>query len=171
MHPKELERIRRRKGEVFAPIMVRDYNRFMGAVDLVDMMLSFSSPQRKTRKWYRKLFLHLFGVQIRNAFIAHRIIKKDNKLTFRKFKLELIRQIIEDFADLNPPKPGRPASSTSVTSERLWDRHFIEETTAYRDCKLCSKRGNAERKVTKFRCLDCKLYLCIPCFKTYHTEK
>jgi hypothetical protein len=53
------------------PVMKRecvlDYNRYMGAVDETNMMVSSLECVRKSFKWYRKLFFHLLDITVLNS--------------------------------------------------------------------------------------------------------
>ena len=53
----------RTKRPIMIPKCVSDYNLNMGAVDKVDMQISFSECLRKTTKWYKKLFFHFLDFQ------------------------------------------------------------------------------------------------------------
>ena len=50
-------------GEVVRkPECIDSYNKHMGAVDKTDIQISLAECTRKTRKWYKKLFLHLLDL-------------------------------------------------------------------------------------------------------------
>jgi hypothetical protein len=67
----------RRGHEKYKPEIVRDYNRTKSAIDLSDQMSAYSSPLRKTVKWYRKLaFELLLNTAVVNAMILHDITTK-----------------------------------------------------------------------------------------------
>jgi hypothetical protein len=53
------------------PAAVLDYNKYKTGVDRSDQMLSYYSFQRKTIKWWKKLFFHLFNLAVVNAHILH----------------------------------------------------------------------------------------------------
>ena len=46
-----------------------DYNRHMGYVDKGDRMANSCSIDRRTWKWTKKLFFHLFDLAILNSYI------------------------------------------------------------------------------------------------------
>ena len=45
------------------PQIVHQYNKDMGGVDLVDMLLSLYQIQCKTKRWYQKIFWHLIDME------------------------------------------------------------------------------------------------------------
>ena len=55
------------------PMVVVDYNRGKCAVDLSDQMIAYSTPHRRTLKWYIKLALELLlNTSISNAMILYK---------------------------------------------------------------------------------------------------
>ena len=42
------------------PEIIHDYNKFMGAVDRCDQMVAYSCFRRRTMRWWKKKFFHLF---------------------------------------------------------------------------------------------------------------
>ena len=53
------------------PAAVLDYKKYKTGVDRSDQMLSYYSFERKTIKWWEKLFFHLFDLVVVNAHILH----------------------------------------------------------------------------------------------------
>ncbi|GBL82154.1 hypothetical protein AVEN_252351-1 [Araneus ventricosus] len=45
------------KIDVTAPIVVKDYNGHMGGIDKADMLLAIYDRDRKSKKWWHRLFL------------------------------------------------------------------------------------------------------------------
>lgn len=64
----------REKREVSVPKVINDYNKWKGTIDVNDMQISFCNTQRKSRKWYMKLFRYSLDVQMRNAYILYKLI-------------------------------------------------------------------------------------------------
>ena len=56
-------------GKAIKPQIVLDYNRHMGYVDEGDRMANSYSINRRTWKWTKKLFFHLFDLAILNSHI------------------------------------------------------------------------------------------------------
>ena len=56
-------------GRVFRrkPILVEAYNSYMGGVDKSNQLLSYYRFNRKTNKWWKKLFFHLLSLAVVNA--------------------------------------------------------------------------------------------------------
>ena len=54
------------------PAIISEYNKSMGGVDLMDMLLNLYLIDRKSKKWYMKLFYHLIGISVTNCWLLHR---------------------------------------------------------------------------------------------------
>ena len=54
----------RRKQVKVKPQAVNNYNVNMGGVDQSDQLLSYYSSQRKTIRWYKKVFLHILELAV-----------------------------------------------------------------------------------------------------------
>jgi len=59
------------------PKVVTDYNKGKFAVDLSDQMIAYSTPHRKTLKWYIKLALELLlNTSISNEMVLYKLSTK-----------------------------------------------------------------------------------------------
>ena len=70
-------------GKAMKPQVVADYNRHMGYVDKGDKMANSYSINRRTWKWTKKLFFHLFDLAILNSYILF------SSLGVRKFRIQI----------------------------------------------------------------------------------
>ena len=162
---------------VHKPECVVDYNENMGSVDKVDMQISFVASARKSIKWYKKFFFYLMDLSTLNAYMLFKVKHKES-IQFNDFRLELIRQLIERYAQ--PKNPiGRPTIGENPI--RLTARHFpslVPPTDAgkmgRRSCIVCShtSRREKQRSDTRYQCDVCNVGLCVVgCFEEYHTLK
>ncbi|XP_050509345.1 piggyBac transposable element-derived protein 4-like [Diabrotica virgifera virgifera] len=160
---------------IVKPQCIVAYNKFMGAVDKTDMLLSSVECVRKTAKWYKKVFLHLMDMVLLNANVLNNIVAK-TKTSLAEFQLTLIQQIVEEN---HKGKMRTSAGRRSVDDNplRLTCRHFpshVPPTTSrkvgLRKCVVCAK--NKKRKETSFMCRECNVPLCVVnCFERFHTIK
>ena len=72
------------------PAAVLDYNKYKTGVDRSNQMLSYYSFERKTIKWWKKLFFHLFDLAVVNAHILH------NKTSKKKMSLEIFYEKVAE---------------------------------------------------------------------------
>lgn len=180
IHTNELapsNKIDQNTGEnVLKPVAILDYNKNMGSVDRSDMMLSTTETVRKSVKWYKKTFFHLFDLAVLNASILYReLTKKDYPV--KEFQINLIKQLLRTYhtPEQRNRAGRRPEDADSLL--RLSARHFPTFLSATESkpnptkrCIVCVK--NKKRKETRYVCEPCNVSLCVvPCFEIYHTKK
>lgn len=68
------------------PVYVISYNKSMGIIDKVDMVLSTVNSTRKSLKWYCKFFFHLIDICVWNAYCVHKYNRRDI-ISMAKFQL------------------------------------------------------------------------------------
>ena len=51
------------------PVCVENYNQKMGGVDLNDQMMNYYPFERKSIKWWKKTFFHIFRIALVNSHI------------------------------------------------------------------------------------------------------
>ena len=54
------------------PVCIYDYTKNMAGVDISDQYMAFHTNLRKSMKWSRKLFFHLFNMLLLNAYIINK---------------------------------------------------------------------------------------------------
>ncbi|CAG4955706.1 unnamed protein product [Parnassius apollo] len=78
-HMDKFTRLNVRGKAVQKPAMVIDYNKCKASVDMSDQMTAYSTPLRKTVKWYRKLAIELLlNTAVVNALIMYKETTKKN---------------------------------------------------------------------------------------------
>lgn len=167
---------RKRGTQVEMPTIVHDYNMSMNGCDRVDQSVSYYGQfTRKTRKWWKRIFLWLLEICQTNAYILHSLTRAPDtrKLSLRTFKRNLIAQLEEMAVVSLPPStsetrlgPGKP----SLLEKFVGNKHLIKHVTADRNCVVCSTPENRRR--TNFVCAGCtgNPYLHPKeCFMKFHT--
>jgi hypothetical protein len=175
---------RDRNNEYIAkPTCIVDYVSKMGGVDLSDQINQYDSCLRKTTKWYKKLFFHLFNLCIINAYLLYTKFTDEDKLDSHQFKVELAKAFINEAPNAPTPNICQGRKHTGDRPLHLRERHFPDNIPAKpgakrlrpsRDCFACntkkSIRDGFKRKQTSFWCPDCEKPLCIlKCFRVYHS--
>ena len=72
-HSAEMVEVRNKNYVCDKPMVLVDHNRENCAVDLSDQMIAYSTPHRRTLKWYIKLALELLlNTSISNVLILYK---------------------------------------------------------------------------------------------------
>ena len=155
------------------PIMVNEYNNAMNGCDRMDQMLLYYNVfNRKTVKWWKRLFMWCLEVSQANAFILFCLTRyADDKknLSLLKFKKMLITEllVIADEVkpvDYEPHRIIRPNRLVNTPSQ-----HCVVWTDSARICVVCSKPP--DRKRTHFKCSTCDIYIHPKsCFEQFHSK-
>jgi hypothetical protein len=165
--------------EISCPELVKDYNQNMGHVDKADMLKSCYEIDRKSKRWWLRIFWHFIDVTIVNAFILFRQRCDGRSMELKEFRIAVARGLI---GIPKREKRGRK-SDEAECSQRKYKRQVPLETryvesshmpmygTSLR-CASCSTKSEPHR--TKWRCTMCKVGLCLNdkknCFVKYHQK-
>ena len=136
--------------QVNIPPAIKYYNKNMGGVDLSDQLIQSYAVLRKTRKWWKTLFLHFIDLAVVNSFI---ILKQvGNNVSQKMFTKYLAKELLENSALLADPKSvgGRP-SCWSVRCDHCPVPISSEPNPKQRrlNCKLCYLKSNDEKMSRK----------------------
>lgn len=171
------------KETIQKPLMISKYNTHMGGVDLCDQLLSSYSMQRKSKKWWKKVFYRLIELSVLNSLVIYKKLNprysKNNRahLYFREVLVhELVQELLDERADPHSTQVEGRGRPTDVDSVRLRGKHFATSIyPARKTCSVCGyKTKNAQgkqiRKKTSNFCKVCNLPICKDCFSGFHTN-
>ncbi|UYV70807.1 TMTC3, partial [Cordylochernes scorpioides] len=154
--------------ELFKPDAVIDYNKGKVGVDRSDQMMAYYSFSRKTLKWWKKIFFHLFSLCFVIGNIIYNKANPDKKISLKDFYLAVGGELLNQASIEHSEK--ETTSKTDVA--RLLGKHYCYKIApesgkaVQRRCKVCAdsakhKTGKAARKDTRFECKQCKIPLCV----------
>ena len=174
---------------VYKPAAIVQYCHEMGGVDLTDQLLQYYDFLRRSCKWWRKLWVHLFNIVILNAYLLNRNYGLRNKLTQTEYRY-LIASKLLDYTSV--PRPLHQVhvavqlhGNANVHNAGHWPEKLPvtgpvgRQRTKLRKCKYCyvsarqAARGFRTRNEasTTIVCSLCRVALCVyPCFGKYHIE-
>lgn len=164
------------------PLVVHDYNKYMGGVDLKDQKLSMYLLERKRGlKWYIKVFRRLLNCSILNSYIIYRCHEGVQKLSHRQFRYNLAEALSLESMYTQRIRPAAAALGTTRYSGNHFPAHFSDGgTMPDRTNKRSNrhKRGrcvhctsNKRRTETNIMCTGCNVFLCVGrCWQEYHTS-
>ena len=136
-------------------------------------MANSYSINRRTWKWTKKLFFHLFDLTILNSHILFSSLG-GKKISHRGFRNTLMWNLLAQAGHgRNVQRPvGRPPTAvTQVLRLEERDRqHWPIPSATRRRCRACSAKG-VTRNVSMI-CEKCDVALCCDttCFREYHTK-
>uniref|UniRef100_A0A3Q0R7S0 PiggyBac transposable element-derived protein domain-containing protein n=1 Tax=Amphilophus citrinellus TaxID=61819 RepID=A0A3Q0R7S0_AMPCI len=151
--------------EVPVPSAVKDYNCFMGGVDLSDQLIGSYSSWRKSRKWYVAVLHHFIDIAVTNSYLLSKELcgrLEQRPMTHQAFQEQLTAELC------GVPLRQVPVSYQHNTVAIVEGASGQKEATkGRRKCKLCGKK-------TPFMCEVCKVPLCVivdrNCHKAYHSS-
>lgn len=165
-HTDETYTMIRRGKEIRKPAVVVDYNKGKSLIDLADQMGSYSSPLRRSLKWYRKVvFELLLNTAVINALSVYKSVT-GKIITITEFREQLVKGMVI----------GR--NVISIDTPQI--KHVIIKTSKPARCKICYKnlvtllgRSTAQRRTrqVKTRCEACGINMCMTCFTQSHISK
>lgn len=153
------------KKTVSCPEAISFYNKYMGGVDMTDQYTVLYDIDRKSDKWWKRVFQRLLMTSVTNAWVLYKQLKQK--------KIPLIDMLIplaEDLIEIGRAgsriqrnsKNGRP----SKRSKTFVNVQHLPAPSTKRRCILCSSKNLQKR--TKFVCSTCDVPLCAGCFLPYH---
>lgn len=170
--------------DVKCPQVVKDYNVLMGGVDLADRYRALYNVDRKSVKWWHRLFFGLMDITFVNAYVVHKMMI-DEKSTVLDYRRMVANGLMTYQAagtkkrrsnDVQYPLQGpikRRKSEFSVSKDvRLTNRgiHWPTFGDKRGRCEVCSKQKIQSKPYSK--CNHCNVFLCLNdkknCFVDYH---
>lgn len=151
------------------PLPIVQYNHFMKGVDRADQMMAYYPCERKTLRWYKKIFVHVIQMLLSNAhylFNEVRVAGGEKKMPLYDFRLSVVDALLPD-----KPQPERPLKRKSIqhAPSRITELKPDGKRLKQKRCKVCSSNG--KRKDVTWHCLECEGNpgFCVPkCFDEFH---
>ena len=131
--------------QVTCPYAVAEYNRYMGGVDLSDQLKKYYSYDRKSKRWWLRLFYHLLDLCVVNVYIlcvkCYRLNwhppLKYKCMSQLDFRTQLIDHLVNHFTcrKLRGP-PITPVVSLVPSGNKIADIRPLGIRAGW--CELCS---------------------------------
>lgn len=158
----EMVQVQNKHGIKYKPSTILEYNSVKSYIDVSDQKSSYSTPVRRSIKWYRKVVVEfLTGTMVVNALILYNTALNKN-LDITTFREELIVGLCK-----KPEPVHRPTS------------HRLEEYDKRGRCVICYSRfaerygrahASQHSKQCNTKCTGCpnQKFLCFNCFFSEH---
>lgn len=148
------------------PQAINFYNKFMGGVDKADQYSTTYDIDRKSNKWWRRVFHRLLQITAVNAWILYKQLK-DKEIPLIFFLIPLAAQLIEIGKSgskiVRQASTGRPPKKAKFMTNIT---HQPVEINTPRRCRYCGSKKIQKR--TTVLCNTCDVPLCVSCFVPYH---
>ena len=152
----------------------------MGGVNITDQHISYYSlTQRRTIKWWKKVFWRIVDILILNSWIIFRSNFPDKITSHRLFRIQLVHELVQPLLSLkaSPDCPAtlsykgrRPTNTGETTSGKTFPLQIVSSRSMC--CMLYNKvtsQGKKDTKTMNF-CPKCEVHLCNgSCFEAFHT--
>lgn len=107
-HPREVMYVKRTqkdgsRQDILCPKAIASYTLTMGGVDHFDHFRSSYPIDRKSRKYWMRLFIFMFDSAIINSNIAYNTTHTVNVHSHRNYRLKLVRELIGNFTGKKKP--------------------------------------------------------------------
>ena len=163
---------------IYKPQAAIEYARKMRGVDQSDQLMNNYHFLRRTWKWWRKLWIHLLNMAIRNAYILNNTFGTE-KMSHNEYRHYLARKLL-GIDTLGPPPGTTLMAPINTQGGHYPDRLPHSETTQKiktRICVLCKTTSKnhpgagIRKRSTTIQCDSCEVPLCIyPCFALFHKQ-
>ena len=175
------------------PAIIAQYNKFMGGVDLADMLLELYRIDHKSTKYYTRIVYWCIGTAVVNSWLLYRrhmsrIRPTSKTLSLIEFQASVAKGLIDRSKSVQVPlKRGRPSKTNEPTtsSENSPGESVKYSITPTPDKVLRTDglnhwvqwegRGRCRSSKTAFptsKCSKCGVYLCCNpknnCFFNFH---
>ena len=169
---------RDKKVAVRRPWNVKEYNSYLGGVDLLDSLSFLYKFPIKSRRWYMNIFYHTVTITVVNTWLWYK--RHALLLRVKPMKQSSFQSMISD-ALVQTKKVGRPSACTPphvklqrkvpVPDARLDGCGHLPEWTAVR--QRCKNRNC--QALGHITCSKCRVHLCLSkdrnCFTQFCTFK
>jgi len=124
--------------------MVHDYNQYMDFVDKADQLRTTYTLDKKSKKWWHRIFWFLIDTVVTNAYIIYK--QKRRRKNLKNFRLQLVNELVSynlkpkrdrkrKEKTISPMKPNVPLEKRCNNAE-----HLPLRLNNHRRCGYCSNK-------------------------------
>ena len=156
------------------PSLLPAYNKFMGGVDRTGHIRKTYGFDRKSKRFWLRLFFQFFDYAIDNSYVLYKHDCKRCKTRPKDllgFRLELVHQLLENVGVRMGVRSGTcSASVDSAQSVRVCYLVRVSDIGLKRGrCRQCQLAKRSPPHSTSFGCGVCRVRLCkTTCFAEFH---
>ncbi|XP_046666746.1 piggyBac transposable element-derived protein 4-like [Homalodisca vitripennis] len=150
------------------PLPIVKYNTFMKGVDRADQMLAYYPCERKTLRWYKKIFVHIMQMALVNALKLYNLSNPQETMNLYDFRLAVIESLVPE-KELQAPERPRRSNEKALHVVSLIEGKDNRNRQKRKRCRVCHSEGREKR--TAYFCAQCpgEPSLCpVACFEKHH---
>lgn len=184
-NPEDYTEVKRKEKDgrivpVPCPQAVSDYNSNMNYVDVFDQLLSNYKINRRSRKWWHRIFFYFIDASVVNAYCIYKLLNLP-KISAKDFRRSIMNGLVSETL-ISKKRPSTSSSCAKLEIKK--SKPFVPpeirhqsskhqpERSSRRRCALCSTKAKQIR--TEWICSICQVPLCLgknkSCFQTYHNS-
>lgn len=184
-HGSEITSVKRKAKDgsavtVPCPSVVSDYNKYMGGVDHADRLRALYNIDRKSPKWWHRLFFGLIDIMFVNSYVVYTTLF--NKISVLEYRRSVVQGLLtnQSLKTKNSPAQKQKNNKRRKTGFSVsrdvrtgntgihWPC-FVKERAR---CEVCSSKAIESRPHSK--CSHCNVFLCCNekknCFSEFHEK-
>ena len=140
--------------KIYRPDIVKDYNTYMGGVDLCDQMTSLHKA-KKQKHWYLRVFLKIVMISIYNAYILEghvipHLPRGRCKRDLLSFQEELCIQLVGNFpqthSSLSASKRRRSGEEIPGPLHEVGEHFPVKGEGTNHRCAVCEKKFKESKR-------------------------
>ncbi|KRX23486.1 PiggyBac transposable element-derived protein 2 [Trichinella nelsoni] len=161
--------------DMSCPAIVKEYNKYIGGVDLAGMLRALYRIDHRSRKWYRRIFFWTIHVAVVNGWLQYKRNLKTSEAASGSPKdlMQFTLDVAEALTKVNRAYPRKSRGSVSVTANTETSRRRVrrpEPRTAARfdqvahwpkiinqknRCRSCRKTSRSKKEIDgKAQCIS-----------------
>ncbi|KAL3245293.1 hypothetical protein MRX96_047031 [Rhipicephalus microplus] len=109
--------------DVPRPFAVKEYNAFMGGVDLANMLIELYRTDHKSKRWYMRIFYWMMDVSIVNGWLLYKRhcaqLSIKRRLSLLAFRLQIAQTLAHLKSNFLKRRSGMPAEAGIVPAKHL----------------------------------------------------
>ncbi|GBP26194.1 hypothetical protein EVAR_74956_1 [Eumeta japonica] len=157
-HDNEMLEVTNKRGQVLLkPSALVHYNNFMSGVDLQDQMLSYYPCERKTMRWYKKLFIHMLQMSLANAFYLYNKFSGKRIINLYDFRLAILEKLLSkkpvQLKVLKVEHKLTKIEKVKLREKKEGNRTRTVKEIMRKECKGCKEKK--KRIATSYECKGC----------------
>ena len=162
------------KVKVSCPAVIREYNTYMGGVDLCDQMkVSYEVDRRSKVRFYLRVFFDFLDISVVKLKIVYDKIQSTAAMSSMDFRFSLARSMIGTFSNRKKAIPTSRPSKRSKGEIAMVVDHLPQFAATRARCAYCSL--NKLENHTFIQCMKCHIPLCLQkernCFYEHHIQQ